>query len=245
MAAVLEITDVHENPEKPLSAGGSTRRLIRAELILMIRDPLTLAFVFVFPIVAMLIIGGSFGRTPDESFGGVDPAHWYVASYLTVAIGATGLVTLPVHIASYRERGVLRRLSASGFPRWSFALAELVVGLITIMLASALLLAMAVPVYGIPPVHSPGRMIAGVVAGSVAFVSIGVLLGTVLRHVRSAAEHLRATAVGPGDELGARPLAGDRSGHRFAGRRHCDRGGGRAALGPTDEPVTETAKLGS
>ena len=54
-----------------------------------------------------------------------------MASYLTVVIAAVRLVMLPVHVASYRERGVLRRFAAAGFPRWSFAIAQLIVGLIT------------------------------------------------------------------------------------------------------------------
>ncbi len=32
----------------------------------MLRDPLTLTFVFAFPVVTMLIIGGSFGTTPSR-----------------------------------------------------------------------------------------------------------------------------------------------------------------------------------
>lgn len=162
-----------------------TQRLLLAELRLLARDPLTLTFVLVFPIVSMLIIGGSFGTTADEDFP-VNPAHWYVASYFTVVIGATGLIMLPVHIASYRERGVLRRLAASGFPRWSFALAELAVGLVAIAVAGAALLAVAAPIYGVPTIQEPARVIAGVVIGSVAFVSIGVLLGTLLPSARAA-----------------------------------------------------------
>ena len=100
-------------------------RLVRAELKLMTRDPLVLTFVFAFPVVTMLIIGGAFGTAPDPAFDHVNPSHWYVASYLTVVIAAIGLVMLPVHLASYRERGVLRRFAAAGFPRWSFALAQL------------------------------------------------------------------------------------------------------------------------
>jgi hypothetical protein len=99
-------------------------RLVRAELKLMTRDPLVLTFVFAFPIVTMLIIGGAFGTAPDLAFDGVNPSHWYVASYLTVVIAAIGLVMLPVHLAAYRERGVLRRFAVAGFPRWSFAVAE-------------------------------------------------------------------------------------------------------------------------
>jgi len=161
-------------------------RLVKAELKLMVRDPLVLTFVFAFPIVTMLIIGGAFGTTPDRAFEFTNPSHWYVASYLTVTIAAGGLVMLPVHLASYRERGVLRRFTAAGFPRWSFAAAQLIVGLMTIAVACALLLAVAAPVYGIPALHSAWRVIAALLLGAVAFVSIGILLGTLLPSARAA-----------------------------------------------------------
>jgi ABC-2 type transport system permease protein len=163
-----------------------TVRLSRAELSLMRRDPLVLTFVVAFPIVTMLIIGGAFGTTPDQAFDYTDPAHWYVASYLTVVIGAIGLVMMPVHLASYRERGVLRRFAVAGFPRWSFAVAELVVGLITTVLSCTLLLIVATPVYGLPPVHSAWRVVLALAIGAVCFTGTGVLLGSVLPSARSA-----------------------------------------------------------
>jgi ABC-2 type transport system permease protein len=161
-------------------------RLVKAELKLMTRDPLVLTFVFAFPIVTMLIIGGAFGTKPNPGFDNTDPAHWYVASYLTVVIAATGLVMLPVHLASYREQGVLRRFAAAGFPRWSFAIAQLVVGLITAVVACALLLAVAAPVYGLPELHDGWRVGVALAIGAVGFVSLGVLLGTLLPSARSA-----------------------------------------------------------
>ncbi len=161
-------------------------RLVRAELKLMTRDPLVLTFVFAFPIVTMLIIGGAFGTAPNPGFNHVNPAHWYVASYLTVVIAATGLVMLPVHLASYRERGVLRRFAAAGFPRWSFAIAQLLVGLVTTAVACALLLVVAAPVYGIPAVHDWWRVAVALPLGAIAFVSIGVLLGSLLPSARAA-----------------------------------------------------------
>jgi ABC-2 type transport system permease protein len=164
----------------------ATGRLVRAEMTLMLRDPLVLTFVFAFPVVTMLIIGGAFGTTPDRAFDFTNPSHWYVASYLTVTIAAAGLVMLPVHLASYRERGVLRRFTAAGFPRWSFAIAQLITGLVTIVVACAVLLAVAAPVYGIPALHSPFRVLAALLLGAVAFVSIGVLLGTLLPSARAA-----------------------------------------------------------
>ena len=93
---------------------------------------------------------------------------------------------MPVHLASYRERGVLRRFAAAGFPRWSFAIAQLVVGLTTTLVACALLLVVAAPVYGIPPLHTWWRVAAALALGAVAFVAIGVLLGSVLPSARAA-----------------------------------------------------------
>jgi ABC-2 type transport system permease protein len=161
-------------------------RLARIELKLMIREPLTVIFVFVFPVVTMLIIGGSFGTTPTVAFDWVNPSQWYVASYLTVVIAATGLIMIPVHLASYRERGVLRRFAAAGFGRWSFALAEAITGLVAIAVGSVVLLAVAWPVYGLPSAHHLGEVVVGFGLGSLAFVAIGVLLGSVLPSARSA-----------------------------------------------------------
>lgn len=172
-------------PTRTRRRPGATLRLVATELRLLRRDPLTLTFVLVFPVVSMLIIGGSFGTEADEAFP-VNPSHWYVASYFSVVIGSTGLIMLPAHIASYRERGVLRRFAAAGFPRWSFALAELVLGLVAIAIGGAVLLAAAAPVYGLPAVQDLPRVVLGVVVAAVAFTSLGVLLGTVLPSARAA-----------------------------------------------------------
>src|SRR3954468_22048034 len=141
-------------------------RLVRAELKLMRREPLTLIFVLAFPVVTMLIIGGAFGTQPDPSFGGANPSHWYVASYFTVVIGAMGLVMVPVHLAAYRERGVLRRFAAGGVPRWAFAVSQLVTGFVAVLVASAVLLAVAAPVFGIPAPQDWGRVIAAALLGT-------------------------------------------------------------------------------
>ena len=169
----------------PRRARSVTRRLLAQELRLVSRDPFTLIFAVGFPILCMLTLGGVFGTEPAHGFP-INPSHYYIASYFTVMIGAVGFVMLPIHIASYRERGVLRRFTAAGFSRWSFLSAEAWLGLISIAVAGVVLLLVAAPVYGVPPVHDPLRAAAGIVVGSIAFVSIGVLLGTLLPTARAA-----------------------------------------------------------
>ncbi|HEV2759559.1 MAG TPA: ABC transporter permease [Acidimicrobiales bacterium] len=161
-------------------------KLVRTELRLVLREPLVLAFVFAFPILTVLVIAGSFGAEDAPDFANVEPSQWYVASYLAVVIAAIGLVMVPVHLAGYRERGVLRRFAAAGFPRWSFAGAQLIVGVTLTLVASAVLLVVAGLVYGLPPVESPLATAAGVVLGATAFTSLGLLVGAVVPNARAA-----------------------------------------------------------
>ncbi|HEX3623774.1 MAG TPA: ABC transporter permease [Acidimicrobiales bacterium] len=194
-------------------------KLIRTELRLVLREPLVLAFVFAFPIVTVLVIAGSFGASDAHSFANIYPSQWYVASYLAVVIGAIGLVMVPVHLAAYRERGVLRRFSAAGFPRWSFAAAELAVGVILTLVASAVLLVVAGLVYGLPPVSSPLATAAAVLLGAVAFTSVGLLLGAVVPNAR-AAQGIGLLAFFPSFLLGGGGPPPDAMG---AGMRHIAR----------------------
>ncbi len=162
-----------------------TGKLLAQELRLVSRDPFTLIFAVGFPVLCMLTLGGVFGTEPAHGFP-INPSHYYIASYFTVMIGAVGFVMLPIHIASYRERGVLRRFTAAGFSRWSFLHAESWLGLISIAVAGVVLLVVAAPVYGVPPVQDPLRASAGIVVSSIAFVAIGVLLGALLPTARAA-----------------------------------------------------------
>lgn len=161
-------------------------KLVRTELRLVLREPLVLAFVFAFPVVTVLVIAGSFGAKDAHAFADIQPSQWYVSSYLAVVIAAIGLVMVPVHVASYRERGVLRRFAAAGFPRWSFAFAQVAAGVVLTVAASAVLLAVAGAVYGLPPIESPIRAIAGVVLGAVTFTSLGLLIGAWMPNARAA-----------------------------------------------------------
>ena len=162
-----------------------TRRLLTSELRLLLREPLVLAFVFAFPVITVLVLGGVFDDD-DPAFEGVVPSDFYIAAYFGVVIAAVGLIMLPVHIASYREAGVLRRFDAAGFPRWAFPVSQFVIGGVFAAIGAMLLLATAALAYGLPGVDNVTRTIVGIVAGSLAFISIGVLLGTMLPNARAA-----------------------------------------------------------
>jgi ABC-2 type transport system permease protein len=163
----------------------ATRRLLTSELRLLLREPLVFAFVFAFPVITVLVLGGVFDKN-DDSFEGAMPSDFYTAAYFGVVIAAVGLIMLPVHIASYREAGVLRRYDAAGFPRWAFPVSQVVMGALFIAVGAVILLATAAVAYGLPAVDNIPRTTAGIALGSMMFISLGVLLGLVLPNARAA-----------------------------------------------------------
>ena len=89
------------------------------ELKLFLREPLTVIFTLALPLLFLFVLGGVFGNQPDAGYyRGAGPLDFYVPGYIALVWAAVGLLALPVHLARYREDGVLRRLRASSAPRW-------------------------------------------------------------------------------------------------------------------------------
>lgn len=123
------------------------------ELRLMTREWAAMVFAFAFPVLLMLILAGVFGTEPSSEYGGVTPAEYYVADYVVVPLGALALIGLPVMIASYRERSILRRFEAAGVSTASVVCAQALVTCALVLLGAAAVLLVAAPVYGIPVVQ--------------------------------------------------------------------------------------------
>jgi len=88
--------------------------VLRAEARLFRREPGNLFWALGFPPVLLVILGSitSF-RQPDEGLGGLRLIDVYVQILVLVALITTGLQTMPPVLTGYRERGILRRMSAT------------------------------------------------------------------------------------------------------------------------------------
>ncbi len=160
--------------------------LAAAEARLLVRDWTVLVFAFVFPPFVMLILAGVFGNQPDEGFGMHRPDDYYVAASTGVPVIALALVGLPVALASYRERGVLRRFEAFGISTAKVVAAQAVVTCGLVVLGIAVVLAVAAPTYGIPHVVHPWQTVFGLAAGTLTLVLVGVAVGLAAPTARAA-----------------------------------------------------------
>jgi ABC-2 type transport system permease protein len=163
------------------------------ELKLFLRDPFATVLAVVFPLIALLLLAAVFGDTPPDDevdgrlvFRGIAGDDYYVGASVGLVIAAIGLLTLPVHLASYREQGILRRFRASSIPAWALLASQAVVGLVIAIVGSSLMALVAGAVYGTQlPDSLPGVLVAIVIA-SLCFTAIGFLLAAIIPTARAA-----------------------------------------------------------
>jgi ABC-2 type transport system permease protein len=161
------------------------RKLTWIELKLFAREPFSLVFTLALPIVVLVVLIGTFKPT-DPSFSGHHPSSYFLASYIGVVIGAIGLVALPVHLAGYRERGVLRRFRASSIPMWSVFGSQLLAGLAMAAIGAIALVIVATLLYGAAPPVAAGSVLGAFVLATLAFQALGFLIASVMRTARGA-----------------------------------------------------------
>ena len=167
-------------------------KLSWVELKLFVREPITVIFTLALPIIFLFVMGGVFGNeasTDDNGmvvFRGVGPLDYYIPAYFGLVMMAIGTVALPVHLAGYRERGVLRRLHASSISVWSVLGSQMVVSFVIAVLGSVLIFTLGIIVYSPHMPQEVGLLVLAFLLGLASFTALGFFLGAVLPSTRSA-----------------------------------------------------------
>lgn len=168
-------------------------KLAWVELKLFGRDPVGLLFTFAFPLFMLFVLAGVFGNDVDETnaedlkaWRGVGPATYYVPAYAGLVMASIGVLALPQRIASYRERGVLRRFYAAGISRLAVLGSQVLVAAVLSIVGTVLVVASAYFAHGAHLPQQWGMSLAALAIGILAFAAIGVAMGAVLPGTRAA-----------------------------------------------------------
>lgn len=157
------------------------------ELKLFVREPLTVLFALVLPLLILFVMAGVFGNQVEvDIYRGVGAMNYYVPAYIALVAASVGLISLPTHMAANRELGVLKRYQASSVPAWVVVGSQIAVTFVIALVSASVLVAVAVPVHDVVAPDSVGLVIAGFILTALAFSALGVLLGAILPSARAA-----------------------------------------------------------
>ncbi|HEU4423738.1 MAG TPA: ABC transporter permease [Pilimelia sp.] len=155
-------------------------KLTGSELKLFLREPLGVFFVVAFPSILVGILGSIPGfREPTPDLGGLRVIDLYVTISITLGLAILALQGAPVVLATYRERGVLRRLSTTPVHPAKLLVAQLTSNLVAFSASTVLVLAVGRIVFDVPlPRHLGAYVVAFALATSALF-AMGVFVAAI------------------------------------------------------------------
>jgi len=156
------------------------------EAKLFLREPVGAFFTLVFPLMYLFLFGSISGNEPTPQFGGQRTIDASIPGLIAMIIGTTGLMSITMTMATYRENGVLRRLRTTPVSPLVVLVAQVIVVFTMTCLGMLLLITAGMLVYHVRFEGNAFNMLAGFVLSSLSFFGIGFILAGTMPTARTA-----------------------------------------------------------
>jgi ABC-2 type transport system permease protein len=151
--------------------GLAMRSLLRADATVLLRNRVSATLSIVLPIV--IVVASSFGKVQTR-FGG---AEQVTALALTLGLITSCVLGYSLNLAHDREMGVLQRLRVTPAPTWAIMTSRLVVQVFTNLVASLLVVIVAVITHGLVlTVGQYALVLVVAILGAAMFLALGQAL---------------------------------------------------------------------
>jgi ABC-2 type transport system permease protein len=175
------MSSVHTPPRSAFS------RLAVTESKLFLREPMLLFWGLVFPMILLVIIGSvPSSREPSADLGGLRFIDVYVPTMIAFVLAFLALTALPSVLATYREKGVLRRLSTTPAPpAWVLA-AQLLINLAVVVIALILIVGVSRVAFAVRLPTQIFGFVLSLAFAVAALLSFGLLIAAIAPSARAA-----------------------------------------------------------
>ena len=162
-------------------------KLVQIEARLFLRDPMSFTIGLLLPSVILLGLGAIPAlREPSPDMGGQRFIDYFAPSALVMAVAVVGLTNLPAVLATYRERGVLRRMRTTPVHPAKLLLAQMIVNLAAALASAVLVVVSGKLVFDVPMPQRPIGFAIAFVLGISSVFAIGMLVAAVAPTSRAA-----------------------------------------------------------
>jgi len=163
----------------PRSAFG---KLVQNEGRYAWRVPVGLILGVAIPVLVLVIMGVIPGANkPLKALGGLTLFSTYFPVLIALALAFIALMSLPGHLADYRQQGILRRLSTTPVPpSWMLA-AQVVINLALAVLALGILVVAGLAGFGLGAPRQPGGFALALVLSIAAMFAVGLWITAIAR----------------------------------------------------------------
>jgi ABC-2 type transport system permease protein len=157
------------------------------EAKLFLREPVSVFFTLIFPLLMLFIFGTIYGVQPApgtiDSHGAISNL---IPTFTAMIIGITGLMPITITMATYRENGILRRLRTTPVSPLVIMAAQVIVVFVMTGLGMLLLIIAGKLVYHVESEGNAFSILGGFILSSLSFFGIGFILAGSMPTARTA-----------------------------------------------------------
>jgi ABC-2 type transport system permease protein len=152
-------------------------KLTRSELRQFRREPMLAFFTLIFPTVLVIILGSipAF-REHSPDLGGGRVIDLYVGISVALVLAMLALQMTPAVLATYREKGILRRLATTPVGPGRMLAAQLVTSMLIAVVSAALVLAVGRIVFDVPLPAQFGSFVISFLLSAAAVFAVGLFI---------------------------------------------------------------------
>jgi len=156
------------------------------ELKLLLREPMAAFFTLIFPVMMLFLFGSIYGNAPTPFFAGQGFVDAMVPAYAAMIVATSSIMSLSIHMADSRERGVLRRYRATPLRPLAVLGGQVIPIFLMTLIGMVILIAAGVLVYHLKMPGHALSVLAGFVLSCLSFFALGFVLAAVMPTARSA-----------------------------------------------------------
>jgi ABC-2 type transport system permease protein len=155
-------------------------KLSLTELRLLSRERVRMVLPVAIPLLLIIILGniGSL-RQPRAIYGGESFIDLYTTIMVVMGLALLALTNMPMMLADYRERGVLRRLQTTPIGPVRVLAAQLIADLTVAVVMVVLILAVARIGFAVPLPRQAGGFVLAALLAAAALLGAGLLVAAV------------------------------------------------------------------
>jgi len=144
------------------------------------RNPASVFFTVLLPVLFLLIFATIFGDDEVESLG-VKTTTYYVPGIITLGVVSATLVSLAISLTVDRENGVLKRTRGTPLPSWVFIAGRIGNALVISTLSLIVLAGLGRLVYGVEiPFERLPAVLVTLAVGAASFCCLGIALSAAI-----------------------------------------------------------------
>jgi ABC-2 type transport system permease protein len=161
-------------------------KLIVNETRMFLREPVGVFFTLGFPSILVIILGcvKTF-RSPDKDLGGLRVIDLYVTISITLVIAMIALASTPAILATYREKGILRRLGTTPIHPAMLLVAQLVVSMVAGLISVILVMGIGRVGFAVPLPRQIGGFLVALVLAAAALFAIGLFIAAIAPNAKA------------------------------------------------------------